>query len=49
MKFNSAQIIEELMKNMGKIGFPNFSTTRPTAVFVLGGPGCGKGTQCAKI
>jgi len=28
---------------------PLFTTTRATVIFVLGGPGSGKGTQCANI
>ena len=27
----------------------NINSTKPLIIFVLGGPGCGKGTQCAKI
>jgi len=27
----------------------NVNSTKPLVIFVLGGPGCGKGTQCAKI
>ncbi|KAG6548156.1 hypothetical protein Mapa_010206 [Marchantia paleacea] len=37
---------EEKGKDFGKI---DNSSSRPRVIFVLGGPGSGKGTQCAKI
>ena len=32
-----------------RIIFNSSSSKKPTVLFMLGGPGCGKGTQSAKI
>jgi hypothetical protein len=37
---------DETAENAGRA---SFKSTNPRVIFVLGGPGSGKGTQCAKI
>lgn len=40
---------QQASPKIGYTGGEEGSTDKPTVVFVLGGPGAGKGTQCAKI
>jgi UMP-CMP kinase family protein len=47
-RVNSLKPIDEVFANC-VIAFSEYFLPKPTVFFVLGGPGCGKGTQCAKL
>lgn len=47
-KISSKASVEDVYDQSEKL-FKNFPVFHPNIVFVLGGPGSGKGTQCAKL